>query len=124
MNTTPRPAGYTDGWGELIRAHRMFLGLSQRSLSERLGMYEKSLSDIEVGRRDCPPGFLDSIVGIVNDFDRDVEKAIQVASAQIPKGETMLRIEVSSDPKSDWNRAVIGRAAVESGTIMPILVGE
>jgi predicted transcriptional regulator len=54
----PEPPEYVEGWGELIRAHRMLMGVSQRTLARRLQMTERSLSDIEVGRRNCPPGFL------------------------------------------------------------------
>lgn len=116
----PRPSVYSDHWGELIRAHRLFLGISQRTMAEKLKIAEKSLSDIEVGRRQCPPGFLDSVEKIADQFDRDVELTVAVADGQ----DSRMEIEVSNDPEQEWKRAVVGRAAVESGRIMPILVGK
>lgn len=120
-----RPTVYSDNWGELIRAHRMFLGLSQRTMSEKLKIGEKSLSDIEVGRRQCPPGFLDSVELVADQFDADVESTVRLADlwSRDRDGATM-DIEVSNEPGDEWKRAVVGRAAVESGRIMPILVGK
>lgn len=121
----PRPAAYSDHWGELIRAHRNFLGISQRTMSERLKIGEKSLSDIEIGRRPCPPGFLDSVESVADEFDDDVEATVKVAELwSKERGDARMDIEVSSDPEDEWKRAVVGRAAVESGRIMPILVGK
>lgn len=123
--STPRPADYVDGWGELIRAHRLYIGLSQRTFAQRLEMSERSLSDIEIGRRRCPPGFLDSVVAVIREFDSDVEKAVRAAADSMagqPAEATMTPIEVSADPENEWNRVVIGRAAVKSGLAMPVLV--
>jgi transcriptional regulator with XRE-family HTH domain len=123
--STPRPVDYVDGWGELIRAHRLCIGVSKRTLAQRLKMSERSLSDIEVGRRSCPPGFLDAVATVVREFDTDVDKAIRVAAdglAGQPEEASMISIEVDGNPDHEWNRAVIGRAAVKSGFTMPVLI--
>lgn len=119
-----RPPEYTDGLGELIRAHRNYIGLSAHSMAFKLGMKPKSFSDIEIGRAACPPGFLDSILGVIEEFDRDVEKAVDVAKGAKATEEEPFEMPVREDPRADWQRAVIGRAAVDSGLILPILVGD
>ncbi|SKN10925.1 Uncharacterised protein [Mycobacteroides abscessus subsp. massiliense] len=119
-----RPPAYTDGLGELIRAHRNYIGISGHSMAYRLGMRPKSLSDIELGYAACPPGFLDTILGIVEEFDKDVEKAVDVAKSAQATEEEPFEMPVREDPRADWQRAVIGRAAVDSGVILPILVGD
>lgn len=119
-----RPPAYTDGLGELIRAHRNYIGISGHSMAYRLRMKPKSLSDIELGYAACPPGFLDTVLGIVEEFDRDVEKAIDAAKSSQSTEENPFEMPVRDDPRADWQRAVIGRAAVDSGLILPILVGD
>lgn len=116
--TNKRPSDYAQGWGELIRAHRNFIGISQRALAYRMKLSERSLSDIEVGRRSCPPGFLDAVETVADEFDNDVEKVIEVAQGCTDE---MFTIKVDPDPKNEWQRAVVGRAAVESGKIMPVM---
>lgn len=118
-----RPPEYTDGLGELIRAHRNYIGLSSHSLAFKLGMKPKSFSDIEIGRAACPPGFIDSILAVIEEFDRDVEKAVDVAKSAQATEDNPFEMPVREDPRADWQRAVIGRAAVDSGVILPILVG-
>lgn len=115
------PAVYEDGWGELIRAYRMYLGISQRSMAERLAMSERSLSDIEVGRRSCPPGFVDSVREVVKAFDSDVEKIIRSASSgEHSSAQKLTSVEVTEDIGGEWARSVIGRAAVQSGLVIPV----
>lgn len=111
---TQNPPDYTDGLGELIRAYRTYMGISTRVLAQRVGMSERSLSDIEIDRRSCPPGLITSIIEVVEQFETDVQATIDLGRG---------RLNVSADPDGVWERAVIGRAAVESGSITPILVG-
>ncbi|EIC63580.1 helix-turn-helix domain-containing protein [Mycobacteroides abscessus] len=118
-----RPPEYTEGLGELIRAHRNYIGLSSHSMAFKLGMKPKSFSDIEIGRSACPPGLIDSILGVIEEFDRDVEKVIDVAKDSQASEDDPFEMPVRDDPRADWQRAVIGRAAVDSGVILPILVG-
>lgn len=122
--TEQRPPEYVEGWGELIRAHRYMIGVSQRTMADKIGISERSLSDIEIGRRACPPGFLDSVEEVVAEFDEDVELAVEAAESVLgsntPNG--MARFHVKPKPEGEWKRVVIGRAAVESGKIMPVLV--
>jgi len=120
---TRRPPVYEDGWGELVRAYRMYLGMSQRCLAERLSMSERSLADIEVGRRPCPPGFMDSIKAVVDDFDGDVEKIIRSvieSRAAQPLKQEPISVEVTDEIGREWDRTVIGRAAVRSGLLIPV----
>lgn len=121
MTTTATPPDYAEGYGELVRAHRMYMGISQRTLAERIGMGERSLSDIEVGRRACPPGFVDTVRQIAGDFDKQVDDLVLNAEV-LNDGDALGPVEV--DPRDDWKRAVVGRAAVENAAIMPTLVGK
>lgn len=110
--------------GELVRAHRKYTGLSQRAFAEKCGLKEKSLSDIEVGRRDMPDGFLDTVEKVLEEFDADVEKTIDAAAHRLKESDAVDKVvhfDVSEDPDQDWVRAVIGRAAVTSGLIVPRL---
>lgn len=119
MNTISRPADYSEGYGELVRAYRLYLGVSQRTMADKIGMTERSLSDIEIGRRRCPPGFIDSVEKIVDEYDHAVDAVVKsVESLPEPT------LPVSADPAREWQRAVIGRAAVTSGLLRPILEPE
>ena len=115
------PADYEDGWGELIRAYRMYMGISQRTMAERLAMSERSLSDIEIGRRRCPPGFVNSVREVVKEFDSDVEKTVRSASlGEHSSAKKLTTVEVTEDVEGEWKRSVIGRAAVQSGLLIPV----
>jgi len=120
-----QPPEYTDGWGELIRAHRSYIGVSQRTMAEKLKMNERSLSDIEVGRRSCPPGFLNAVQEVSQDFYSDVAKLIKTADAALEESdcedEFWFEVPTTDNPHREWCRAVVSRAAVEGGNIMPIL---
>ena len=118
-----QPPEYTDGWGELIRSHRAYIGVSQRTMATKLSMSERSLSDIEVGRRSCPPGFLNAVQEISQEFYDDVAKVRTVADETIGDKD-WFELPVTADPKLEWQRAVINRAAVENGNIMPVMTGD
>lgn len=117
------PADYTEGLGELVRAYRKYLSISQHCMAERLGMSERSFSDIETGRRLCPPGFLDSIRRLVSAFDSDVAQAVRAArdaaAAQEPPGKAMT-VDIGDKPDGDWAYAVLCRAAVTGGLLVPV----
>ena len=120
-----QPPEYAEGWGELIRAHRAYIGISQRTMAAKLNMGERSLSDIEVGRRSCPPGFLNAVQDVTQEFYRDVERVMSTASTWSDDNDgDMMELPINDDPKREWSRAVIHRAAVESGDIMPTIVGD
>jgi transcriptional regulator with XRE-family HTH domain len=117
-----RPSEYRNDQGELVRAHRLYTGLSQRTFAARIGIQERSLSDIEIGRRDCPPGFIDTVAKVVDDFDADVDMAIERSEALIAdSGDDtgIVEVTVSLRSRDEWQRVVIGRAAVTSGVILP-----
>jgi hypothetical protein len=118
-----QPSDYAQGWGELIRAHRVYIGISQRTLAGKLQMSERSLSDIEVGRRACPPGFLNAVQEVAQQFYGDVKKVTDAADDDlVASSGGWFELPVSADPKQEWTRAVVARAAVENGNIMPVLI--
>lgn len=119
----PPRQGWIADLGELVRAHRLYTGLSQRTFAERLGIKETSLSDIEIGRRDTPEGFMVSVETVVAQFDEEVDKCIKAAEQGVGDDDSKtLHIRVTADPDDEWARAVIGRAAVTStDLILPIL---
>lgn len=104
---TTEPATYTDGLGELIRAHRTYLGLSPAGMATQLGMSERSYDRIEKNQRACPPGLLDSIRALEERFEAAVDKVLDTTDGEV-------EVEASSS-HHDWKRAVVGRAAVASG---------
>ncbi|QGH80050.1 LamD-like protein [Gordonia phage NHagos] len=112
------PPDYTDGLDELIYAHRRYVGLSQTDMARALGMNLHSYKRIEDGRRPCPPGLLDTVVALSDDFDALVHAQIERWEADgVPE-----TVEVRSTD-TPLERAVANRAAVEYGTITPIRVG-
>lgn len=123
MTVTPRPPEYHEGYGELVRAYRVYMGISQRTLAEKMGLGERSLSDIEIGRRACPPGFLDSVQKVVDQFLDAVNMLTVRADLEVSKSdETEMVVEVNS--RDDWMRAVVGRSAYETGLIRPVLASQ
>ena len=120
-----QPPEYAEGWGELIRAHRAYIGISQRTMADKLKMGERSLSDIEVGRRACPPGFLNAVQEISQEFYGDVKKLMDAADAALTDTDdphAWFELPVSDDAQQEWQRSAISRAAVENGNIMPKLI--
>lgn len=111
------PPAYTRGLNELIRAHRIYIGLSRDGMAAQLGMSGRTYDRIENGDRDCPPGFIDSVDDVVSRYEQAVNEWVQKAEKDGP-----MEITVSSDPRQEWHRSVIGRAAVESQLIKPVLV--
>lgn len=117
----PKP-GWTAGLGELVRAHRTYTGLSQRAFAEEIGIREQSLVDIETGRRDTPDGLLDTITTLIEKFDDEVTQCERQAETMlVEKDDETVHFTVSEELGDEWVRAVIGRAAVLSGKITPIL---
>lgn len=120
---TTNPATPTYGHGELIRAQRLYLGLSQRELARTIPMDRRTYQRIESGTEPCPTGFLDTMTKLVDVFDREVDETVTAAEAMLSKTTTGVsvhfRVSADEDPAHVWTRAVIGRAAVESGLITP-----
>lgn len=127
MTTTPeirtvRPETYATGLGEIIRAHRLYLGLSQEAMAARLGRDKRDLQRIERGKDKCPPGLLTEVETLSDQFAHDVETVLESAERY---GGAVLA--VSTDPAHEWDRLVAGRAAVETAADAPItltIVGE
>lgn len=116
---TQKPETYEHGHGELVRAHRTYLGLSQREMANMLDKDRRDYQRIEIGRDACPPGLITRLETLIDVFDAHVGRIIATAEQ---KGTLALEV----DPDQEWNRAVAGRAAVlsEDAPISLTIVGE
>lgn len=99
------PARSTAGLGELIRAYRLYLGLSQREMADRLGKARRDYQRIEKDQDRCPPGLITVIEALVDKFDEDVD--VVLAEATLNGGADLTYTE-----DQEWERNVAGRAAV------------
>lgn len=104
------PADYQDGLGEVVRGFRLYTGVSRLAMAEMIGIAVRSYERIEDGSRSCPPGFLDTLQGIVVEFDSAVEDAVASGPAEPV---------VSISASGEWARAIACRAAVLSDRITP-----
>lgn len=124
---TPNPPGYTAGLGELIRAQRLYIGISQRGMAKHLNdMDRRSYQRIENGQDDCPPGLLDTTAALLDEFDKQVAAVQEAADYELANDlahvvDGKVKLTVPSDPREEWQRCVIARAAVDGGHIMPVL---
>lgn len=109
------PDDYTWGLGEVIRGYRLYMGLSRLAMAIEMGVAIRSYENIEDGRKACPPHFLDTIRGVVQRFENNVETMV----AEGHRDPT-----VTTDVGSEWWRAVACRAAVTCENITPILIRE
>ena len=121
--TDLNPPEPTFGLGELIRAKRVYLGLSQRELARTIPIDRRTYQRIENGTEQCPTGFVDTMDKLLDAFDREVEETTGAAERMIGAnnvaGAVHFNVNTDEDPAHVWTRAVIGRAAVESGLIVP-----
>jgi transcriptional regulator with XRE-family HTH domain len=98
--------------------------MSQRAFAAELGIPEKNLSDIELGRRSGSQKFLDYVIETCDKFDEEVKSCVDRAETMLATCEIeTVHLEVDDRTEFEWQRCVIGRAAVESGLIVPVLVG-
>ncbi|URC18150.1 helix-turn-helix DNA binding domain protein [Mycobacterium phage Zenteno07] len=119
--TTRRPETYTHGLGEIIRAHRLFIGLSQRDMADRMGKDRRDYQRIENGRDACPPGLLGMIEELSDAFAYQVERVLDEAERRdSADGPLRLSVVVDGSPGKEWERLVAGRAAVETTEDHPI----
>jgi transcriptional regulator with XRE-family HTH domain len=93
--------------GELIRSYRLYLGLSQRGMAEKLDMARRSYQRIETGTDPCPPGLLADVEKLADGFERHVN-CVLAESVKVGG----LNVKVETDPRYEWERSVAGRAAV------------
>lgn len=120
------PETHTAGLGETVKAYRLYLGLSQRSMAERTGKDRRDYQRIENGTDRCPPGYLDTLEALTDEFDAHVDALLEVAVR-----EDGLNLQIDySDPALEWERLVAGRARVIAPSLDPTpsisltLVGE
>lgn len=114
------PNGYEYGKGELLRAQRLYLSMSKDGMAMLLRMKERSLSRIERGEDAMPPGVPADVDVLLDRFDIEVEEMIADAER---RNETV-KIRVQPGLENEWQRAIVGRAAVQCPLITPILGGE
>lgn len=125
MTTTAlHPAEYTHGLNEMIRAHRLYVGLSQRGMADLLHMDRRSYQRIENGTALCPPGLLTTIAELSDTFDSEVEAASHNAQARVDASKIDSVVVNLTPSCSEWDRSVVGRVYIESGLITPMMVGE
>jgi hypothetical protein len=108
--------GYVEGMGEVLRAARLYVGMSKGGFAAKLGMAERSFVRMERGERPIPPGLFDTVDAVLDVFDTAVELVIKRATRS---GD--LTIDVTDAGDGEWHRAVVGRACIESRRITPIL---
>ncbi|MBV9869123.1 MAG: helix-turn-helix transcriptional regulator [Frankiaceae bacterium] len=121
--TTKNPETYTEGLGEIIRAHRLFIGLSQRDMAARVGKDRRDYQRIESGKDACPPGLLGQVETLSDAFAYQVETVLDLAEkhAQEHDGEALeLAVITDGTPGQEWERLVAGRAAVETSESAPV----
>lgn len=119
----PERPDLRNGLGELMLAMRQYTTLSQRVFAERVGIKEGSLADIEINRRPCPIPVRERAEKVVDEFDAAVDKAVLEAEEILKGTEDVVYLPVSREPGNEWVRAVLGRAAVVSGLIVPTVDG-
>ena len=109
---TPQPETYAPGYGELIRAHRVYVGLSQHGMAARLNRSRRDYQRIETERDLCPPGFMTKVEAITDQFDATVD--LIIAKAQQENGVKVLVTMESANAGGQWEfeRNAAGRAAV------------
>lgn len=115
--TEKKPAVHTYGLGELIRAHRLFIGLSQRDMAARVGKDRRDYQRIENGRDKCPPGLLTQVEALSDAFAYQVDRVLELAERD---GGLELAVSDGDMPGEVWDRLVAGRAAVEADAEAPI----
>lgn len=103
------PPVHTDGLGELIRSYRLYLGLSQRGMAERLSKNRRDYQRIENNQDRCPPGMLSTIEALTDRFEAHVDMVLDAAQEQ---GSLTVEINLQEDTDMEWERNVAGRAAV------------
>lgn len=120
------PTVYTEGLGEALRAHRLYIGLSQKDMAERMGKDRRDYARIEANRAACPPGLLSRIEELSDAFAQQVDAVLDQAE-KTPGGITVAVVVNSGQPWDEWYRLVAGRAMVETDASAPItltIVGE
>lgn len=113
--TTENPPERTMGLGEVIRANRAYIGISQRGMAKHLNdMDRRSYQRIENGEDPCPPGLLDTVAATTARFDAEVDAVLAAIEKSDDK---VVRVGAPTDPRQEWLRCVVGRAYIlDEGT--------
>lgn len=109
---TPQPESYTHGLGEMIRAHRLYVGLSQYGMAAKLGYQRRQYQRIESDRDACPPGLMTKIEQLTDEFDTTVDAIIEYAKEH---NGANIKVEMESSTAGgqwEWERNAAGRAAM------------
>lgn len=112
MTETPQPETYTNGLGEIIRAHRLYTGLSQYGMAAKLGYQRRQYQRIESDKDACPPGLLTKIEALTDEFDGTVDAIIEFS---IEHDGANINVELDSSSAGgqwEWERNAAGRAAM------------
>lgn len=119
---TPTPTTRAFGYAEIIRAHRLYIGLSQRDMATLLRFDRRDYQRIESGQNACPVGFLTRLEELSDQFHHDVERVLDAAEDPTNwiNGALLLAVSASGKPEDEWERLVAGRAAVEASADAPI----
>lgn len=115
--TRTGPREYTQGLGEVVRGYRLYTGLSQEAMADKLEMSLRSYQRIESGAAACPPDLFLTLEHVVNEFDTAVGDVVNAAKAL--GRDTVV---VYPDLEREWLRCVANRAAVEYDRLTPQLV--
>ncbi len=121
--TAQVPQSHEFGLSETIRAHRLFLGLTQREMARLLHQDRRNYQHIESGRNPCPPGMLSQIEVLSDRFAYEVELILDEADRRDPAdGPLTVAVTTDGTDEDTWQRNVAGRAAVEATEDHPIVL--
>jgi len=98
------PEDYREDLGEVVRAYRLYMGLSRPALAKKIDMAFRTYERIEDGTRECPPGFIDTMRELSVRFDDEVDRMIENPRAH--------SLQVRPGEDYEWHRAIVGRAAL------------
>ncbi|UXE04418.1 helix-turn-helix DNA binding domain protein [Mycobacterium phage Funsized] len=119
------PETHTHGLAEVVRALRLFIGLSQRDAARRFDMDRRDYQRIESGRDACPPGMVSTLEEWADRFAHEVEMVLDLAERRDPAdGPLHLLVVPDGTSEEEWDRLVAGRAFVETTADHPIVLAE
>lgn len=98
--------------GEKIKSAREKSGLSQKALAKKLGLAEKYINEVELGRKVINEAMIARIGKVLNTDLNDISMVVTDEDLKKEKGNEVLKKPVSSSPKvnlsevnDDWSSA-------------------